>query len=99
MRIKLDFVITIPTTGDHTRTNIPWIDGTNINALIVDGLAKQIPTAIDVLPGASYEVTNLDFRAGMKEQRELRLAMAERRPKRVNRAGGATSPRKTSTKG
>lgn len=69
VRIKLDFII------QCNAHSIPWFDSPN--ALIVDGLAKTIPTATHVLPGARVELTDLGLRARLAEER--RKAKADKK--------------------
>lgn len=75
VRIKLDFIIQCSQHG------IPWFG--DVNALIVDGLAKTVPTATRVMPGARVEMTDLGLRARLAEER--RKAKADKKASKPKR--------------
>lgn len=75
VRIKLDFIITC------SRRGIPWFG--EVNDLIVNGLAKAVPTATHVMPGARIEMEDLGLRAQIAEER--RKAKAEKKASKPKR--------------
>ena len=78
VRIKLDFIISYPKHG------IPWL--ANVNDLIVDGLARTIPDATHVMPGARCEMTDMLFRTRTADDRR-KAKEAKKAVKQKRKAG------------
>lgn len=74
VRIKLNFVISLPT--DPLKTRIPRVP--LIEELILDGVRKAIPTATELFPGATIEMETVDFvQTSKAHRRALRQRQAE----------------------